>query len=70
MTASVLDCISLSYQPLWGRGRSLIGLGLFVAPVPDGPLDGPIDARELLDTLGDKLPADGPPTHLSTAALG
>ena len=64
MTASVLDCISLSYQPLWGRGRSLVGLGLFVAPLPDGPLDGPIDARELLDTLGDRLPSDGPPLFL------
>ena len=64
MTASVLDCISFSYQLLWGNRRTLIGLGLFVAPLPDGPLDGPVDARELLDVLSDRLPADGPPLFL------
>ncbi|WPB57732.1 HDOD domain-containing protein [Xylophilus sp. GOD-11R] len=61
MTASVLDCISLSYQPLWGKARSLTGLALFVQPLAEPPVPGPIDARALLETIGETLPADGPP---------
>lgn len=64
MSASVLDCISLSYQTLWGRTRSLAGLALFVRPLANPPLPGPIDPQELLETLGDLLPSDGPPLLL------
>ena len=64
MTASVLDCISLTYQPLWGRARSLAGIALFVRLLPHPPIPGPVDAQELLDALGDLLPADGPPLLL------
>ena len=64
MTASVLDCISLSYQPLWGRRRTLAGLALFARPLPNPPLPGPIDARELLQALGERMPSDGPPLFL------
>jgi len=64
MTASVLDCISLSYQPLWGRARSLAGIGLSIRPLPESPLPGPVDARELLEALADLLPVDGTPLFL------
>ncbi|QHI97992.1 HDOD domain-containing protein [Xylophilus rhododendri] len=70
MTASVLDCISLSYQTLWGRQRSLVGIAVFVAPLPEPPLPGPIDAQELLEALGDRLPADGPPLFLVPQSQG
>ena len=59
MTASVLDSITLGYQPFWGPRRTLAGVALFVRTVDAG-----VDAQHLLDAIQDLLPAEAPPLFL------
>ena len=66
MTASVLDRLTFGYQPLWGPGRTLAGIALFVQPVPPTPgaTEAPPRAQQLLEALHDSLPHDAPPIFL------
>lgn len=67
MTASVLDRITLCYQPLWGRARSLAGVALHI-DVPAAPAHStqpPPRAIQLLEALHDSLPYDAPPIFLA-----
>ena len=66
MTASVLDRLTFGYQPLWGPGRTLAGIALFVQPVPPAPgaTEAPPRAQQLLEALHDSLPHDAPPIFL------
>ncbi len=71
MTATVLDCITLGYQPLWSRQRELAGIGLYARAIPRPEVDIPVTAQHLLDVLRDILPHDAPPVFLvpQSAAL-
>ncbi|XAH23070.1 HDOD domain-containing protein [Xylophilus sp. GW821-FHT01B05] len=60
MTATVLDSITLGYQPLWGPRRTLMGIALFVRPEADAT----VDAAHLVEALQELLPAEAPPILL------
>lgn len=64
MTATVLDCITLGYQPLWSRQRALAGIGLYARTIARPEVDIPVSAQQLLDALRDMLPHDAPPVYL------
>ncbi|MES2183588.1 MAG: HDOD domain-containing protein [Pseudomonadota bacterium] len=64
MTATVLDCITLGYQPLWGRQRLLSGIALFVRCLPRAAGEMQASAAYLLDAMRDLLPRDAPPVFL------
>lgn len=65
MTASVLDSVTFTYQPVWNAQRTLGAVALHVRPLvrKDVP-EGPLDARHLLDEMRDRLPHDAPPVLL------
>jgi EAL and modified HD-GYP domain-containing signal transduction protein len=73
MTASVLDRLTLCYQPLWGRARTLAGVALHIRQLPTtaDATEPPPRAVQLLEALQDSLPHDAPAIFLvpQSAAL-
>ncbi len=57
MVQSVLGSLVLGYRPLWGKGRSLVGVQLSVREATGVP----IDAAHLLRTLQEIWSASAPP---------
>ncbi len=64
MTQSVLDNLTLGYQPLWSPLRQLAGVRLFVAPADASPAASgsstPVDAAHLLAVLQESWPDQAP----------
>lgn len=61
MTQSVLDSLTLAYEPIWNRERALTAVRLHIGAVrPDAA-----DAAHLLQLLGDSWPESAPPLVLS-----
>ena len=61
MTQSVLDSLTLTYEPVWSRDRTLAAVRLHVGAVrTDGA-----DAAHLLQVLGDTWPESAPPLVLA-----
>jgi c-di-GMP phosphodiesterase len=64
MSHTVLDSMALGYQPVWNPGRQLAAVRLQVLCVhPEA-----VDARHLLEALGDDWPAAAPTLILSIAS--
>lgn len=61
MTQSVLDNLTLGYQPLWNPLRQLAGVQLFVGSGSASP----VDASHLLSVLQESWPEHAPPLLLS-----
>ncbi|HOZ63055.1 MAG TPA: HDOD domain-containing protein [Burkholderiaceae bacterium] len=61
MTQSVLDNLTLGYQPLWNQLRQLTGVQLFVGSGSSSP----VDATHLLSVLQEAWPEQAPPLLLS-----
>ena len=61
MSHTVLDSMALGYQPVWNPGRQLAAVRLQVLSVhPEA-----VNARHLLEALGDDWPAAAPTLILS-----
>jgi len=61
MTQSVLDSLTLAYEPVWSRDRALAAVRLHVGAVrPEAA-----DAAHLLQLLGDSWPESAPPLVLA-----
>lgn len=66
MSHTVLDSMALGYQPVWNPGRQLAAVRLQVHSVhPEA-----VDARHLLEALGDDWPAAAPTLILSIGSAG
>lgn len=58
---TVLDSVAMAYVPLWNRARELAGVRLCVRAIhPEG-----VDARHLLEAIGEDWPEGAPPLMLS-----
>lgn len=58
---TVLDSVAMAYVPLWNRERELAGVRLCVRAIhPEG-----VDARHLLEAIGEDWPEAAPPLLLS-----
>ncbi|WP_374519955.1 HDOD domain-containing protein [Hydrogenophaga sp.] len=61
MTQSVLDSLTLAYEPIWSRERALAAVRLHIGAVrPEAA-----DATHLLQLLGDSWPESAPPLVLA-----
>lgn len=65
MTQSVLGSLTLGYQPLWNRARSLAALRLFVHEDAQG-----VDGQHLLRTLAELSSAESAPMVLAVRSRG